>query len=623
VKLASILGVTSPSLTHPRSTLTRLIPVALCALALCAALAVEATWARGGFLRLPLPIAGSNGFPIPIVSWAAIALYALVCGRLLHLAPSVQRSAGLRLGAALHLVVLLTAQIGDMARPHDFPLSVWYVRYWQALWTASLAVALALAWRVARQLRAGDPFHLPFVIGAAAFWAVSARQAPAVALIAPALAAAGSALAAFGRPFLQAARRLLQREAVFLGVVAVVALALRLFYLTRVMADPDYLNTGSDGPVYDSLAWSLVDGTTSPWSNVAFMAPGYVRFVALVYQVFGRSYAAVCIVQALISVAACWLMYDVAKRLFGVTAARVATVFGAVNFMMIHAAAAMGHQALDVFWTLLTVWALVCYAQNPVRFRWWTLPIGALLGWATVNREGNGIFWLFLLPWFVFGLRKRLGWMSLAHAALFSAGTLGVVLPFLMDGNGTLGDRFEHAWFYYPWTPAAAELKAMFNPFKHAPHEVVAMVLQQPGHLAWLLLKGMLGNFRAVFLNQDFGSFDLVFLLRRSTFYYGMWAYAYLLAFAGLGLVMWKGLRDGSARAAWWLIVLVLAARASVHLLFEAGYRHRVPMEPYLIMLAAYALDRLRGAMRRPSTAETVSGAGATGTASGVAAADA
>ena len=38
------------------------------------------------------------------------------------------------------------------------------------------------------------------------------------------------------------------------------------------------------------------------------------------------------------------------------------------------------------------------------------------------------------------------------------------------------------------------------------------------------------------------------------------------------------------------VILLVLASRTLVHLLLEAHYRHRVPMEPYLIMLAAYGV---------------------------------
>jgi len=107
------------------------------------------------------------------------------------------------------------------------------------------------------------------------------------------------------------------------------------------------------------------------------------------------------------------------------------------------------------------------------------------------------------------------------------------------------------------------------------------------------------GNFNAMFLNQDYGSFDPVFLVRGSPYYFGMWWYAYCLAFVGLGLLLYQAWRTPIEHLGWWLIVGLLVSRALVHLFFESTYRHRVPLEPYLIMLAAFGLTQLLASPRR------------------------
>ena len=392
----------------------------------------------------------------------------------------------------------------------------------------------------------------------------------------------------------------------WLSLVFLAALALRLFYTTRIMSNPDFLNTGSDGPTYDALAWSLVHGgppspDVVPWWSSYWFSPGYVRFLALLYWLVGRNYFLVCAVQSVIGAGACLVLYAVAKRLFDGATARVAAAFAAVNFQLIFAAAAIGHQALDLFWTLLVVWGLLRYLDAPQRRGGGVFLVGLLLGWAAATREGNFALWFFLIGFFLAGVRAKMGWtIAVQHLALLSLGFIVMLVPFVWGTGGGLHGRLELQWFYYQYT--ATPINAWFNPWRD-PAGAWALFHTQPFVVVKTLAEGVLANFAMIFLDQAYGAFDPVFLVRWSPAYYAMWMYAYLLAFAGLWLVAREAWRAPVKRLGWWLLLVVLAARTLPHLFFQATYRHRVPIEPYLILLAAYGLTRLLRDERPPQIA--------------------
>ena len=81
-----------------------------------------------------------------------------------------------------------------------------------------------------------------------------------------------------------------------------------------------------------------------------------------------------------------------------------------------------------------------------------------------------------------------------------------------------------------------------------------------------------------------------MFLAKGSRYYYGMWFYAYALTGAGLVLAI-RRIAAGDAQAPVLVLILgLIVARTLPHLLLESHYRHRVPIEPFLILLAALAV---------------------------------
>ena len=94
--------------------------------------------------------------------------------------------------------------------------------------------------------------------------------------------------------------------------------------------------------------------------------------------------------QAVIGSAACLVLYAVAKDQFGVLIARVAVVFAVISFPLLFAAAAIGHQAIDVFLTLVLVWLLWRVLQ---RISAIVRDICSTLGWrcgALWQPDANG-----------------------------------------------------------------------------------------------------------------------------------------------------------------------------------------------------------------------------------------
>jgi hypothetical protein len=89
------------------------------------------------------------------------------------------------------------------------------------------------------------------------------------------------------------------------------------------------------------------------------------------------------------------------------------------------------------------------------------------------------------------------------------------------------------------------------------------------------------------FFTQPYGAFDLVTLRKGTDYYFGVWCYAYLLTAVGI-FVAARRIHAGDRRSAALAMILgVVASRTLLHLYLQSGYRHRAPLEPFLILLCA------------------------------------
>ena len=309
---------------------------------------------------------GANQVVIPLGYWALVGVWAWVAAAVIE-AP-IRQIAGrvVVIGFALHVLLLLATFAPELADRAHFSSPIYraYAQLFSAVALAS-ATAWGLRWmREPKTATAVEWLDVPVLCGLVLLAVTLLRASPVTAATGLILGAAGAFLrtSPIAARVVHTSRRAAADERLFLGAVFGLALALRLLYLWRIMGDPNYLETGADGPVYDELAWSIARGEgvrATFTARFPLLLLGYVWFVSLVYTVAGHSYFVLGAVQSVFGAVACLLLYGVGKPLFGVATARLASVFAAISFPLLFAAVAIGHQAIDLFLTLLVVWILV------------------------------------------------------------------------------------------------------------------------------------------------------------------------------------------------------------------------------------------------------------------------
>lgn len=554
---------------------------------------------------------GANEVVFPFGYWAVVAAWALVAMSFTAETPRVVVIRAIEVGLFFHVLLLLALLSPRLADRSAFSTRVywWYTRLFCA---AALAGSTWWAGRAIRLLGALGAsgtrlLDVPIIVGAALL-------ALSIAQFDPVMAAAGFAMggAATAVPWPQVARssfvvslrRIVATERVFVLAVFLLALALRILFLRRVMSRPNYVETGADGPVYDELAWSIASGRgirASFTDRFPLLLLGYVWFVAAVYFVAGHSYFILCAVQAVIGSFSCVLLYSIARDLFDTVVARVAMVFAAISFPLVFAAAAIGHQAIDVFLMLLIVWMLMRAMRAAPPSRWWWAGIGAVIGLAVAVRETNVFLLGFVLLWIPFGFKQRRWTGSLpAVAALIAAVAvvlLPIVVPMVATSEKRAGVRVHFDRLYRGDADVGALRTGIVGPLT-APRAAARQLIDDPRLVIGTLARAYARNIGLQFFTQPYGGFDLVFLSKGSQYYYGMWFYAYALAVAGIILAI-RAIRAGGPAAAGLALVLgVVVSRTLPHLFLESNFRHRAAIEPFLILLTAGAAVGFAQSMR-------------------------
>lgn len=122
----------------------------------------------------------------------------------------------------------------------------------------------------------------------------------------------------------------------------------------------------ADGVAYDTIATSIASGSGFIVDDYYSRPPGYPYFLAGIYAVFGKSYLAVKIIQAIISAITCVFIYMISMKIFGSrNTAFLAYVFSAAYIGFIKSADIFLTECLLVF--MLAILAL-CLINLNERF---------------------------------------------------------------------------------------------------------------------------------------------------------------------------------------------------------------------------------------------------------------
>ena len=211
---------------------------------------------------------------------------------------------------------------------------------------------------------------------------------------------------------IRSVRELLRSKARFFLLATLAALALRLFLVWRFPGVVD------DSRLYADIAKNWLQhriyGITNSGKIVPTLSrlPGYPAFLAAIFAVFGLdNFKAVLLIQVLFDLGTCFLITDMARRLFSARAAQAAFLLaGLCPFLANYAAAALT-ETLEIFFTTLALdFALrglgVGEVSTPGRLNW--VGCGLSIACAILLRPDGGIllaaiggylFWLLLKNW--------------------------------------------------------------------------------------------------------------------------------------------------------------------------------------------------------------------------------
>jgi 4-amino-4-deoxy-L-arabinose transferase-like glycosyltransferase len=133
--------------------------------------------------------------------------------------------------------------------------------------------------------------------------------------------------------------------------------------------------------------------------------PGYPLFVASIYFLFGYRPYVVALVQILIGVASCLILYKLAKTMFDERLGLIAGYLLAFEYVSIMFEQVLYNDTLFTFFFLLAIYFLVNYLKTK-RMRHLAY-VGVLLGLAVLCRPIGMYFPLMLIFFFVLGFIKR------------------------------------------------------------------------------------------------------------------------------------------------------------------------------------------------------------------------
>lgn len=416
------------------------------------------------------------------------------------------------------------------------------------------------------------------------------------------------------------------KEPVQIGLVLGLGFLLRLLNLLAMRQNSPFFDMpATDALFYDELAQNLAAGN---WLGDAVFHynPLYPYFLGLCYAVFGHSYLIPKLIQIVMGTSSCLLLYLVSKRLFGHAVALIAGLMAAVYGTFIFFDELLLATSLSVFLFLATTLLLLRAASRPTVLR--CVLAGLVLGVTFVARPSFLPFIAF--GWLLFQLRHqgkriivtRLGAMTVAASLMvlpvtvrnYVVGADFVLVSAHSGYNLYLGNHIDSQGYFtvprhIPRTlvDEPADQKTWFTETAEADvgrtlkpsevssywsHKAFEHITENFGE--WLALLGRkavrLINEHEYSDNQDYDfskRFSWVLSLPLLTFWM-------VLPLGVLGMVLAR--RDFGRLSFLYLFVAIYAGGLMI---FFISTRYRIPLVPFLMVFAAYAVHRLAEDLRQ------------------------
>lgn len=366
---------------------------------------------------------------------------------------------------------------------------------------------------------------------------------------------------------------------------------------------------------FSQMAESLLKG--EGWSKYGALlhrrTPGYPLFIAGLYAVFGVRVVAVQLAQCVLFAGTCWLVQDIARRLYSERVGLVAGLLCAVHPSLLRYVPDLHLETLLTFLFTLSTWLSCLFFEKPTSKRGFLL--GVAWGLASLTKAVVLVYpAVFAVLWWL-SLRRRqpsqarslpalvpLGVALLSMALTISPWTIrnyvvtGHFVPITTGVNDAIlrSYVFSRSEFITlekpPYTDAENEVNAEFRALCAQQGAVwEADDLQTEKILGVEAKRRMLASPLAFVKKSIVGIF---------TFWYQMTSLKNSLAAGGMALVAWVFAAIGLQRSwkerqpAWLVLAPILYLNFFLAALLSLG-RYSVPVLPCLAVLAAFGLMTL------------------------------
>ncbi|HEY4215048.1 MAG TPA: glycosyltransferase family 39 protein [Steroidobacteraceae bacterium] len=404
------------------------------------------------------------------------------------------------------------------------------------------------------------------------------------------------------------------RDARYIAIIIAVSLAASLLMVFGVFRQQGLVANSGDPYHYGEIAHGLVDhGFTKLTRRAASLYP---ESLAVVYRLGGNDLVVV-LLQSLLQVGTCLLVFSLGRRLYNSRTGLLAALFCALHPMLLRYVADLQMETPLTFMCMLTIWLTVRFHDRP------TVVNGVLLGaagMATVLTKGVILPYLVLFGAISFLIALRRKSVQGVAGVIAIAVTMAVILaPWtyrnyrVTDGRFVLltpgaSDSFLRGYIFTrmefatlqkpPYTFAENECNAWFRKIASDAGTVweADEVVDEVNNAR--VAKDMIRT-------QPLDTVRKV-VVGLFTFWYEMTSLLNSLIPAVLAVVAWALAFVGFKRArqegrpSWLLWLPIVVMNVFVAALIPLG-RYSVPILPCLMILAAFGVDTLlsrRGAQR-------------------------
>ena len=383
-------------------------------------------------------------------------------------------------------------------------------------------------------------------------------------------------------------------------VLIITAILLRVIWAFFVPVDPI-----SDSFLYDSFAQSIANGNGYAFPNgdiTVYWPVGTSAIYAVIYKVFGISYLPIVIFNIVIGVGIVWLTYAIAQRHVQKNVALIAAFLVTIWPILIEFTTIMASELIFIFLILLAIYVWGSKQLSPIlKAAIW----GALICAATYVRPTA-------LP--IIALLPILDWLAdkdwRASIQTFIVATITAALLFspwvyrnqqvfgefvLVSANGGanlwMGNNLNSNGGYTDLTDLPFKNEVARD--KYFKKEAINFILHNPLSYAKLAIKRTFITYKAEtigivwngYLEKQFSKPVLMGMKLVSSMFWWM-----IVALAGLGV--YKLLKDRKLKPL--SVLFVLSAFFFVFPILTVGQdRYHLPMNPFLAIFAAYALQSM------------------------------